>query len=129
MAIAWTIAVTRLYGRRRVWLLPVGLAIAVVLLVAEAKAGFLFAALGTIGVGLTRAIANPKRGLLEVVQYGLISVAAIATLFAGYMYLGSYLPIGQSLSKYWVAWLQNPSAIVAYLLLWARRPSGPSRGR
>ena len=87
MALVWTVAAALLLGRRPVWLLPIGLAIAAVLLISEGKAGFLFAAVGTIAVGLTRAIANPRRGTFVLVQYISMSAAAVAVLFVGYAYL------------------------------------------
>jgi len=115
MAFAWTIAIALLIDRNRGWLLPVGLGIAAVLLISEAKAGFLFCALGTIVVGLTRAIANPRRALLMLSSYVAIGVAALAALFAGYIFVGSLLPGGETMAKYWLAFLANPSAMVDYL--------------
>jgi len=115
MALAWTIAVALLSGRKRVWLMPVGLAIAVVLLISEAKAGFVFAALGTIAVGLTRAVASPRHGALVLLKYGAISAAALAALFGGYLYVGSLLPGGQTMATFWLAWMKDPSAIMNYL--------------
>ncbi len=120
MAFAWTIAVALLFGRKRVWLLPVGLAIAAVLLISEAKAGFVFCALGTIAVGLTKAVAKPRRGAFVLLQYGAISAAALAALFVGYRYVGSLLPGGQTMASYWLAWLKDPSAITGYLFSYGR---------
>jgi hypothetical protein len=115
MGFAWTIAVALLSGRRRTWLLPLGLAIAVVLLVSEAKAGFLFAAMGTVAVGLTKAIATPKRRAALLLWHGAIGLGALVALFAGYLYVGGLLPGGQTMATYWIAWLSNPSAIMNYL--------------
>lgn len=119
MALAWTVAVALLFGRKRFWLLPVGLAITVVLLISEAKAGFVFCALGTIVVGLASAIANPKRGVFLLVHYGAIGTAALAALFGGYLYMGSFLPGGQTMATHWLAWMADPSAIMAYLFSYA----------
>ena len=115
MGFAWTLAVALLLGRRRLWLIPIGLAISIVLLVSEAKAGFLFAAIGTLAVGLARAVANPKRGLGVLAQYLVITVVTVGALFAGYALVGSLWPGGQQMASYWSAWLHNPQAISDYL--------------
>jgi hypothetical protein len=128
MGLAWTVAVALLFGRRRVWLLPVGLAVLVVLLVSEAKAGFIFAAVGTACVGLARAVANPRRGALFLLQYGAIGAAALAALFGGYMYLGNLLPGGETMARYWLAWLANPSNMVDYLFAYDRGQAGRLEG-
>jgi len=126
MGVVWTIAVALLFGRRRAWLLPVGLAIAAVLMISQAKAGFLFAALGTAAVGLAEAIAIPKRGAHVLPLYGALSAAAVAALFGAYLYFGRLLPGGQAASGYWTAWLSNPMAIRDYLFSYG---SGGQAGR
>lgn len=115
MGFAWTIAVALLFGRRRIWLLPVVLAIATVLLVSEAKAGFVFAVIGTISVGLAKAIANPKHGVPALVKYGTIAAVAVGTLFGAYLFLGALLPGGQQSASSWVTFLTNPAAVRNYL--------------
>jgi hypothetical protein len=112
---AWTIAVAMLTGRRRWLLLPIGLALAAGLIVSQAKAGFIFAAAGTVAVGLTRAIANPRRGISVLLQYFLMGAAAVAVLFGGYAYFGDLMPGGQMASAFWVNWLSHPSTIIGYL--------------
>jgi hypothetical protein len=83
------------------------LAIAAVLLTSQTWSGFLFALLGTIGVGLTRLAANPKRGASALLQYGVVIVATIAILYIGYSAVGANLPGGLS--------GLTPSAIRGYL--------------
>lgn len=112
---AWTIAVALLVSRKRLWLVPIGLSIAAVLMISQAKAGFLFAAAGTIAVGVAKAVSNPRRGVYVLVLYLVIGVAVIAVLFGAYVFLGGLLPGGQTASNMWVAWLRNPSAIIDYL--------------
>jgi hypothetical protein len=116
---AWTIAVAMLLGRRRWWLIPIGLAVALALMISQAKAGFLFAAAGTIAVGLAKAIADPRKGVIKrvltLLAYALAGAAAVAVLFGAYVYLGDLLPGGQTASRFWIEWLKNPNAIIAYL--------------
>ena len=107
MGFAWTIAVALLYGRRRVWLVPVLLPIAAILVTTQTWGGFVFAALGTIGVGVARTVANPRRGVFVLLQYAVMSLAAVAVLYAGYAFVGTNLPGG-------TAGL-TPSAITTYL--------------
>ena len=114
MGFAWTIAVALLYGRRRIWLLPVGLVIAVVLLVSEAKAGFFFAATGTIVVGLFQVIEDPRRKASSLIGYGIIGAAAISVIFIAYAFAGSLLPGGEQMAASWASWLRNPAAIRSY---------------
>lgn len=116
MGFAWTIAVALLYGWRRLWLLPVGLAIALVLLVSEAKAGFIFAAVGTVVVGLVWAINDPERGALVALQYVVICMAVLAAFYVGYMWLGSLWPGGKEAANVWNVWFTNPSAIINYMV-------------
>ncbi len=115
MAIAWTIAVAALLGRRRIWLLPIGVAISAVLIITSARAGFFFAAMGTICVGITKAIANPKRGLAALPVYVAVGVTALAVLFGGYLYFGHLLPGGRTESGYAIMLLKDPTAILNYL--------------
>ncbi len=115
MAFVWTAAIAVLWDRRRSWLVWIGIAVAIVLLVSEAKAGFMFAAIGTIVVGVVRALANPKRGVPLLVAYVLIGVMAFSILFVAYMYLGDVLPGGEQMATYWTEWLRNPATIRAYL--------------
>ena len=115
MGFAWTVAVALLYGRRRSWLLPVGSIVAVVLLVSEAKAGFLFAAIGTIVVGLVRATLDPKRRVSTILGYAVLGVGAFSVLFVAYMFAGSLLPGGEQMAAYWSEWLTNPATIRNYL--------------
>lgn len=112
---AWTIAIALLTGRRRIWLLPIGFALAAALLISQSKAGFVFAAAGTIVVGLAKALLNPRRGILVVAQYAAVGAGTIAVLLGAYVYLGPYLPGGRAMSDYWIAFLTNPTTIMDYL--------------
>jgi hypothetical protein len=124
--IAWTVAVAILVGRRAGWLVPIGLAIASALMVSQAKAGFLFAAAGTIVVGIAKAIANPRLGLLRLLAYVGLGLTTVAALFYAYVFLGPILPGGAAAAFFWVHWLSNPSAIMRYLI---SSDSGGEAGR
>jgi hypothetical protein len=114
--ITWTVAVALLRGRKALWLVPIGLTIASVLMVSQAKAGFLFCAAGTIVVGTTLIVADPRRGAVRLLQYFVLSAGAVAALFYTYVYLGAYLPGGETASFFWIHWLSNPARVMTYLL-------------
>ncbi len=114
MAFAWTVAVAGLVGRNRVWLIPIGLGIVTVLLVCEAKAGFLFCGVGTLGVGLTRGIWSRRLATVSL-QYVVLSAAAVATMYAGYTYAGEMLKGGERAAAIQLRDISDPGAMRAYL--------------
>lgn len=114
MAFSWTVAVAVLPSRSRVWLVIVGVAIATVLLLAEAKTGFLFCALGTIAVGLTRGVLQ-RRFASASLKYAAAAAAAVAALFGGYLYAGSLWKGGERAAEVVLTYLTNPRLMVAYL--------------
>lgn len=114
MGFAWTAAVAVLGARKRLRLIPMGLAIAVVLLVCEAKTGFLFCALGTVAVGLTRGVLT-KRFATVSLQYIAMAVASVAALFGGYMYAGDLWKGGERAAAYALGDIGSYRAITSYL--------------
>ena len=114
MAFAWTVAVAALVGRGRVWLIPIGLGIATVLLVCEAKAGFLFCAIGTLGAGLTKGVVA-RRLATALLQYTAIAVAAVAAMFGGYLYAGKMLTGGERAAAIQLRDISDPGAMRSYL--------------
>jgi hypothetical protein len=114
--IVWTIAGALLVGKRSWWLAPIGLAIASALMVSQAKAGFLFAAAGTVVVGFAKAVASPRWGIWRFLTYAALGLGAVAVLFYAYVFLGPILPGGAAAAYFWVHWLKNPSAVMGYLI-------------
>jgi hypothetical protein len=114
MGFVWTVAVAVLTDHKRRWLIPIALAVATILLVSQAKAGFLFCAIGTIAVGLTRG-ARTRRFATVSIQYVGMAAAAVATLFAGYTYAGAVLKGGEQAAALALADIGSERAIMRYL--------------
>ena len=114
MGFAWTAAIALLTGRRRVWLLPVAAAIAVVLFASEAKAGFLFCAIGTVAVGVATGILTRRFATVSL-RYLAVAAGAVAALYAGYAYAGSVLRGGARGALNLLQSMSTQGAIVRYL--------------
>jgi hypothetical protein len=114
MGLTWTAAVAGLTGRRRIWLIPIAVGVATILLVSEAKAGFLFCAIGTVAVGLARGVLTRRFATVSI-RYVAIAAAAIAALYAGYAYAGAVLKGGERAAATMFALITNPSTITQYL--------------
>jgi len=115
MGFAWTAALAMLTGRSRIWLIPLALGIAAVLLLCEAKAGFGFCALGTIAVGLTKGV-RERRFATVSLRYLAVAAGAIAALFGGYVYAGDFVVGGERQAASMLRLLLNPRAMFEYFL-------------
>ena len=113
-AFAWCAAISLLRDRSRVWLIPVAGIIATILLVAEAKAGFFFCAIGTVAVGISRGIQEKRFASLSI-QYVALASAAVASLYAGYLYAGNVLKGGARAATIALQDVGSEKAIVDYL--------------
>lgn len=114
MGFAWTVAVALVNGKRRIWLVPIAVAVATVLLVSEAKAGFLFCAIGTIAVGLATGVLTRRFATVSI-RYAAIAAGAVAALYAGYAYAGSVLKGGERGAINLLASMSTTGSVVRYL--------------
>jgi len=114
MGFTWTVAIALLAGKRRVWLVPIAAAVVTVLLVSEAKAGFLFCAIGTVAAGLAIGVLTRRFATVSI-KYTAIAAGAVAALFAGYAYAGSVLKGGERGAINLLASMSTSGAVVRYL--------------
>ena len=114
MGLVWTAAIALLTGKRRMWLVPIAAAVVTVLLVSEAKAGFLFCAVGTIAVGLSTGVLTRRFATVSI-RYATIAAGLVAALYAGYAYAGSILKGGERGAYNLLASMSTTGSVVRYL--------------